>query len=86
MSGLHPTLLPDVPPSSSLFSPQQEKNAVELLVSSGRPGRPEPRPAEEAVQALNARVLHRNLGPLGITEISTEVCVHSSAPLEEAAC
>lgn len=67
----------------SSFS-QEEKNAVELFVSSDRPGGSEPRPAEEVIQALNIRVLHRHLGHLGITEISTEVCVQSSAPQEEA--
>lgn len=69
----------------SYFS-QEEKNAIELFVSSDRPGRSEPRPAEEVIQALNVGVLHRHLGHLGITEISTEVCVQSSAPQEEAGC
>lgn len=55
--------------------PQEEKNGIELFVSSDGPGLSEPRPAEEVIQALNVRVLHRHLGHLGITEISTEVCV-----------
>lgn len=60
---------------SSLF--QEEKNGIELFVSSARPGLSEPRPAEEVIQALNIRVLHQHLGRWGITEISTEVCVQS---------
>lgn len=52
---------------------QEQKNGIELFVSSGGPGPSEPRPAEEVVQALNLRVLHRHLAHLGVTEISTEV-------------
>lgn len=50
----------------------EEKNGVELFVSSDRLGILEPRPAEEVIQSLNARVLHRHLGHFGITEVSTE--------------
>uniref|UniRef100_A0A8C6U284 protein-tyrosine-phosphatase n=1 Tax=Neogobius melanostomus TaxID=47308 RepID=A0A8C6U284_9GOBI len=50
----------------------EEKNGVELFVSSDRLGILEPRPAEEVLQLLNARVLHRHLGHFGITEVSTE--------------
>lgn len=50
----------------------EEKNGVELFVSSDRFGILDPRPAEEVVQSLNARVLHRHLGHFGITEVSTE--------------
>lgn len=50
----------------------EKKNSVELFVSSGRLGILEPRPAEEVIQSLNARVLHRHLGHFGITEVSTE--------------
>lgn len=55
---------------------QEEKNGIQLFVSSDRLGISEPRPAEEVIQALNVGVLHQRLGHLGITEISTEVCVH----------
>lgn len=55
---------------------QEEKNGIQLFVSSDRLGISEPRPAEEVIQALNVGVLHQHLGHLGITEISTEVCVH----------
>lgn len=56
---------------------QEEKNGIELFVSSAGPGLSEPRPAEEVIRALNIRVLHQHLGHWGITEISTEVCVQS---------
>lgn len=54
---------------------QEKKNGIELFVSSDRLGISEPRPAEEVIQSLNVRVLHRHLGHFGITEVSTEVCV-----------
>uniref|UniRef100_A0A8C2ZRM0 protein-tyrosine-phosphatase n=1 Tax=Cyclopterus lumpus TaxID=8103 RepID=A0A8C2ZRM0_CYCLU len=50
----------------------EKKNGIELFVSSDRPGISEPRPAEEVIQSLNVRVLHRHLGHFGITEVSTE--------------
>lgn len=50
----------------------EEKNGIELFVSSDRLGILEPRPAEEVVQSLNVRILHRHLGHFGITEVSTE--------------
>ncbi|XP_056280583.1 receptor-type tyrosine-protein phosphatase R isoform X2 [Pseudoliparis swirei] len=50
----------------------EKKNGIELFVSSDRPGVSEPRPAEEVIQSLNVRVLHRHLGHFGITEVSTE--------------
>ncbi|XP_072310008.1 receptor-type tyrosine-protein phosphatase R isoform X2 [Eucyclogobius newberryi] len=50
----------------------EEKNCIELFVSSDRLGILEPRPAEEVIQSLNIRVLHRHLGHFGITEVSTE--------------
>ncbi|KAM3587903.1 uncharacterized protein V6R79_016640 [Siganus canaliculatus] len=50
----------------------EKKNGIELFVSSDRPGTSEPRPAEEVIQSLNVRVLHRHLGHFGITEVSTE--------------
>ncbi|XP_070710307.1 receptor-type tyrosine-protein phosphatase R [Pempheris klunzingeri] len=50
----------------------EQKNGIELFVSSDRLGISEPRPAEEVIQSLNVRVLHRHLGHFGITEVSTE--------------
>ncbi|KAM9328422.1 receptor-type tyrosine-protein phosphatase R [Pholidichthys leucotaenia] len=50
----------------------EKKNGIELFVSSDRLGSSEPRPAEEVIQSLNVRVLHRHLGHFGITEVSTE--------------
>ncbi|XP_020782049.1 receptor-type tyrosine-protein phosphatase R [Boleophthalmus pectinirostris] len=50
----------------------EEKNGIELFVSSHRLGILEPRPAEEVIQSLNIRVLHHHLGHFGITEVSTE--------------
>ncbi|KAM9705760.1 receptor-type tyrosine-protein phosphatase R isoform 1-T3 [Menidia menidia] len=50
----------------------EEKNGIQLFVSSDRLGLSEPRPAEEVIQSLNVRVLHRHLGHFGITEVSTE--------------
>ncbi|XP_051801741.1 receptor-type tyrosine-protein phosphatase R [Acanthochromis polyacanthus] len=50
----------------------EKKNGIELFVSSDRLGTSEPRPAEEVIQSLNVRVLHRHLGHFGITEVSTE--------------
>ncbi|XP_049893814.1 receptor-type tyrosine-protein phosphatase R [Epinephelus moara] len=50
----------------------EKKNGIELFVSSDRLGISEPRPAEEVIQSLNVRVLHRHLGHFGITEVSTE--------------
>ncbi|XP_045894833.1 receptor-type tyrosine-protein phosphatase R [Micropterus dolomieu] len=50
----------------------EEKNGIELFVSSDGLGISEPRPAEEVIQSLNVRVLHRHLGHFGITEVATE--------------
>ncbi|KAL6116557.1 ptprr [Pungitius sinensis] len=50
----------------------EDKNSIELFVSSDRLGISEPRPAEEVIRSLNVRVLHRHLGHFGITEVSTE--------------
>ncbi|KAM9846096.1 receptor-type tyrosine-protein phosphatase R [Aulostomus maculatus] len=50
----------------------EERNGIELFVSSDRPGVSEPRPANEVIQSLNVRVLHRHLGHFGITEVSSE--------------
>ncbi|KAM7378584.1 hypothetical protein PAMA_013474 [Pampus argenteus] len=50
----------------------EKKNGIELFVSTDRLGISEPRPAEEVIQSLNVRVLHRHLGHFGITEVSTE--------------
>lgn len=50
----------------------EKKNSIELFVSADRLGISEPRPAEEVIQSLNARILHRHLGHFGITEVSTE--------------
>uniref|UniRef100_UPI003AAA6301 receptor-type tyrosine-protein phosphatase R-like n=1 Tax=Centroberyx gerrardi TaxID=166262 RepID=UPI003AAA6301 len=50
----------------------EKKNGIELFVASDRPGNTEPRPAEEVIQSLNVKILHRNLGHFGITEVSTE--------------
>ncbi|XP_068995467.1 receptor-type tyrosine-protein phosphatase R [Embiotoca jacksoni] len=50
----------------------EKKNGIELFVSSDRLGVSEPRPADEVIQSLNVRVLHRHLGHFGITEVSTE--------------
>ncbi|XP_073336989.1 receptor-type tyrosine-protein phosphatase R [Pagrus major] len=50
----------------------EKKNGIELFVSSDRLGISEPRSAEEVIQSLNVRVLHRHLGHFGITEVSTE--------------
>lgn len=50
----------------------EKKNGIELFVSSDRLGASEPRPAEEVIQSLNVKILHRHLGHFGITEVSTE--------------
>ncbi|XP_078129180.1 receptor-type tyrosine-protein phosphatase R [Sander vitreus] len=50
----------------------EKRNGIELFVSSDRLGISEPRTAEEVIQSLNVRVLHRHLGHFGITEVSTE--------------
>ncbi|KAM8884717.1 receptor-type tyrosine-protein phosphatase R isoform 3-T3 [Synchiropus picturatus] len=50
----------------------EKKNGIELFVTSDRPEISEPLPAEEVIQLLNVRVLHRHLGHFGITEVSTE--------------
>lgn len=61
------------PPLTRRHSFQEEKNGIEIFVSSDRRGVMEPRPAEEVIQSLNVRVLHRHLGHFGITEVSSEV-------------
>nr|XP_057923434.1 receptor-type tyrosine-protein phosphatase R isoform X2 [Doryrhamphus excisus] len=58
----------------------EEKNGVELFVSSGRPDISEPRPAEEVIQSLDVRVLHQHLAHFGITEVSTEKNVLQGGP------
>ncbi|XP_061662417.1 tyrosine-protein phosphatase non-receptor type 5 isoform X3 [Syngnathoides biaculeatus] len=62
----------------------EEKNGVELFVSSERPDAPEPRPARDVVRSLDARVLHRHLAHFGITEVSSEKNVLEGAPREHA--
>ncbi|KAG7278578.1 hypothetical protein CRUP_013320 [Coryphaenoides rupestris] len=51
----------------------EQKNGIELYVASDRPGNTMPRPAEEVIQSLNVKILHRYLGYFGITEVSSEV-------------
>ncbi|XP_076015969.1 receptor-type tyrosine-protein phosphatase R [Genypterus blacodes] len=58
----------------------EKKNAIELFVASDRPGNTEPRPAEEVIQSLNIRILHRHLGHFGITGVSTEKNVLQGDP------
>ncbi|XP_077400605.1 receptor-type tyrosine-protein phosphatase R isoform X2 [Vanacampus margaritifer] len=62
----------------------ENKNGVELFVSSERPDASEPRPARDVVQSLNIRVLHRQLAHFGITEVSTEKNVLQGALQEHA--
>ncbi|XP_077357117.1 tyrosine-protein phosphatase non-receptor type 5 [Festucalex cinctus] len=62
----------------------ENKNGVELFVSSERPDASEPRPARDVVQSLNIRVLHRQLAHFGITEVSTEKNVLQGEPQEHA--
>ncbi|XP_028307166.1 tyrosine-protein phosphatase non-receptor type 5 isoform X2 [Gouania willdenowi] len=69
-----------VSPSHVHINQLNKKNGVELFVSSDRLGASEPRPAEEVIQSLNVRVLHRHLGHFGITEVSTEKNVLQGEP------
>ncbi|KAL0967235.1 hypothetical protein UPYG_G00249560 [Umbra pygmaea] len=48
------------------------KNGIELYVSSDRSGAMEPLPAEEVIQSLNIKNLHRNLRRFGVIEVTTE--------------
>ncbi|XP_061085585.1 receptor-type tyrosine-protein phosphatase R isoform X1 [Conger conger] len=50
----------------------EQKNGIELYVSSDRPGASEPIRAEEVIRSLNVNVLHGSLGSLGVTEVSPE--------------
>ncbi|KAL6459732.1 hypothetical protein MHYP_G00314910 [Metynnis hypsauchen] len=51
----------------------EQKNGIELYVSSDRMGTSEPVSSEEVIRSLNINTLHRSLRPFGITEISSEV-------------
>uniref|UniRef100_A0AAR2LVV4 protein-tyrosine-phosphatase n=1 Tax=Pygocentrus nattereri TaxID=42514 RepID=A0AAR2LVV4_PYGNA len=50
----------------------EQKNGIELYVSSDRMGTSEPVSSEEVIRSLNINTLHRSLRPFGITEISSE--------------
>lgn len=60
-----------------MFS-QEQKNGIELYVSSDRTGASEPVSSEEVIRSLNINTLHSSLGSFGITEVSAEVCVLES--------
>ncbi|TSZ83245.1 Receptor-type tyrosine-protein phosphatase R [Bagarius yarrelli] len=50
----------------------EQKNGIELYVSSERAGASEPVSSEEVIRSLNINILHSSLGPFGITEVFTE--------------
>ncbi|KAK3518196.1 hypothetical protein QTP70_033892, partial [Hemibagrus guttatus] len=50
----------------------EQKNGIELYVSSDRAGASEPVSSEEVIRSLNINTLHSSLGPFGITEVSSE--------------
>ncbi|XP_026779032.3 receptor-type tyrosine-protein phosphatase R isoform X2 [Pangasianodon hypophthalmus] len=50
----------------------EQKNGIELYVSSDRTGASEPVSSEEVIRSLNINTLHSSLGPFGITEVSAE--------------
>ncbi|XP_060745513.1 receptor-type tyrosine-protein phosphatase R isoform X2 [Tachysurus vachellii] len=50
----------------------EQKNGIELYVSSDRAGASEPVSSEEVIRSLNLNTLHSSLGPFGITEVSSE--------------
>ncbi|XP_058273012.1 receptor-type tyrosine-protein phosphatase R isoform X2 [Hemibagrus wyckioides] len=50
----------------------EQKNGIELYVSSDRAGVSEPVSSEEVIRSLNINTLHSSLGPFGITEVSSE--------------
>ncbi|XP_072528845.1 receptor-type tyrosine-protein phosphatase R isoform X2 [Salminus brasiliensis] len=50
----------------------EQKNGIELYVSSDRMGVSEPVSSEEVIRSLNINTLHHNLRPFGITDVSSE--------------
>uniref|UniRef100_A0AAY4BN45 protein-tyrosine-phosphatase n=1 Tax=Denticeps clupeoides TaxID=299321 RepID=A0AAY4BN45_9TELE len=50
----------------------EQKNGIELYVTSERGGASEPVSSEEVIRFLNINILHRHLEPFGITEVSSE--------------
>ncbi|XP_023682323.1 receptor-type tyrosine-protein phosphatase R [Paramormyrops kingsleyae] len=50
----------------------ERKNGIELYVSSDGPGLGEPLPSREVIRSLNINVLHRSLGPFGVTGVTSE--------------
>ncbi|KAM6986219.1 receptor-type tyrosine-protein phosphatase R [Aplochiton taeniatus] len=63
----------DIPASHvHIHQLDERNNGIELYVSTDRSGVSEPLPAEEVIRSLNVRTLHRRLGNLGITEVSSE--------------
>ncbi|KAI4878057.1 hypothetical protein NFI96_011664 [Prochilodus magdalenae] len=50
----------------------EQKNGIELYVSSDRMGTSEPVSSEEVIRSLNINTLHHSLRPFGITEVSSE--------------
>ncbi|KAL2102850.1 hypothetical protein ACEWY4_002018 [Coilia grayii] len=50
----------------------ERKNGIELYVSSDGVGASEPVSSEEVIRSLNINILHRNLEPFGITQVSSE--------------
>ncbi|XP_057710651.1 tyrosine-protein phosphatase non-receptor type 5 isoform X2 [Corythoichthys intestinalis] len=62
----------------------EEKNGVEIFVSSERADASEPWPARDVVRSLNVGVLRRRLARFGITEVSVQKNVLQEAPQQHA--
>ncbi|XP_046730208.1 receptor-type tyrosine-protein phosphatase R isoform X2 [Silurus meridionalis] len=50
----------------------EQRNSIELYVSSDSAGAPELVSSEEVIRSLNIDTLHRSLAPFGVTEVSAE--------------
>ncbi|XP_036432931.1 receptor-type tyrosine-protein phosphatase R isoform X2 [Colossoma macropomum] len=68
----HEVHVENTPLSASHIVTMEQKNGIELYVSSDRMGTSEPVSSEEVIRSLNINTLHRSLRPFGITEISSE--------------
>ncbi|XP_077450245.1 tyrosine-protein phosphatase non-receptor type 5 isoform X2 [Stigmatopora argus] len=57
----------------------EEKNGVEIFVSSRRADASEPRPALDVLRSLNVGLLRRHLAHLGITQVSVQKALRENA-------
>ncbi|XP_076861602.1 receptor-type tyrosine-protein phosphatase R isoform X2 [Brachyhypopomus gauderio] len=68
----HGVQVQDPPVSARHIVTMEQKNGIELYVSSEQMGVSEPVSSEEVMRSLNINTLHHSLQPFGITQVSSE--------------